>query len=103
MHSMLAYLYAVFPPEMSACRDTYMWNPGWHSAQGEMGATVFYHSREWLSVAQELKGRIGTGHVRAGVGINNAKVSGSILIPIVDHREYLAKFPAAFEAVKGGW
>lgn len=28
--------------------------------------------------------------------------AGNILIPIVDHREYLAKFPAEFEKVKGG-
>ena len=27
---------------------------------------------------------------------------GCILVPIVDQREYLAKFPAAFEAVKDG-
>ncbi|GAB4813506.1 hypothetical protein N2152v2_000552 [Parachlorella kessleri] len=74
--------------------------------QGEMGATIFYHSKDWLAVSQEIKSRIGSGsslsssNIRTGVGINNAKVSGSILIPIVDHREFLAEFPAAFAQVK---
>lgn len=31
-----------------------------------------------------------------------AKLAGCILVPIVDQREYLAKFPAAFEQVEGG-
>ena len=32
----------------------------------------------------------------------SAPTVGCILVPIVDQREYLAKFPAAFEAVKAG-
>lgn len=34
--------------------------------------------------------------------LTNPHPAGCILVPIVDQREYLAKFPAAFEAVKGG-
>jgi hypothetical protein len=41
-------------------------------------------------------------NVRIGVGINNAKLCGCILVPLVDQREYLARFPQAFEAVKSG-
>ena len=73
-----------------------------------MGATIFYHSKDWLAASQEIKSRISSGsslsssNIRMGVGINNAKVSGSILIPIVDHREFLAEFPAAFEQIKSG-
>ncbi|EFN52791.1 hypothetical protein CHLNCDRAFT_138435 [Chlorella variabilis] len=39
----------------------------------------------------------GVSNVYIGVGLNNAKLCGCILVPIIDQREYLAKFPAAFE------
>ena len=37
-----------------------------------------------------------------GLGLNNAKLCGCILVDIVDQRQYLARFPAAFDAVKSG-
>ncbi|KAL4438699.1 hypothetical protein ABPG77_006303 [Micractinium sp. CCAP 211/92] len=88
----------------------------WLTMQGEMGATVFFYSKDWQQVAADMRtriagggagrqaGRAGTsqqGRVHIGLGINNAKLCGCILVPIVDQREYLARFPAAFEAVKG--
>lgn len=66
-----------------------------------MGASIFFHPTEWARVAADLRARIGGG-AKIGVGINNLKLCGCILVPIVDAREYLSRFPAAFEAVKGG-
>eukprot|EP00887_Chlorella_sp_A99_P008196 scaffold12.g8196.t1 len=71
--------------------------------QGEMGATIFFSSAAWLRVAGETRARVAPpdpAHLHIGLGINNAKLCGCILVGIVDHREYLAKFPAAFEQVK---
>ncbi|KAL4440114.1 hypothetical protein ABPG75_003115 [Micractinium tetrahymenae] len=78
----------------------------WLTMQGEMGATVFFYSKDWQQVAADMRSLIADGggagsRVHVGLGINNAKLCGCILVPIVDQREYLAKFPAAFQAVKG--
>ncbi|PRW39302.1 Palmitoyl-monogalactosyldiacylglycerol delta-7 chloroplastic [Chlorella sorokiniana] len=74
----------------------------WVTMQGEMGATIFFNSQQWQQVASDLRARMGgNGNVQVGVGINNAKLCGCILVPIVDQREFLAQFPAAFEVVKG--
>lgn len=104
-YSGVSYVEAVLNPIADAISsalksDTQVWV----TMQGEMGATVFFHPREWQEVANQLRSRITGGqsnsNVYIGVGLNNAKLCGCILVPIIDQREYLAKFPAAFEEVE---
>ncbi|KAI3426387.1 hypothetical protein D9Q98_008758 [Chlorella vulgaris] len=79
----------------------------WMSLQGEMGATVFFHPSEWSQVADMVRQRIAqarpelAGRVRLGLGINNSKLCGCVLIDIVDYDEYLAEFEPRWPQIEG--
>lgn len=66
--------------------------------QGEMGATVFIYPDEWAQVADAVRERFAAmrpelrGRLKLGLGINNSKLCGCILIDVLDYNEYLSKF-----------
>ncbi|KAI3431611.1 hypothetical protein D9Q98_004660 [Chlorella vulgaris] len=111
-YSGISYVDAVLNPIADAIASAVASDTqAWLTMQGETGATLFFHPDEWRQVAGQLRTRIldgvasrgigfEGGDVQLGVGINNAKVCGCILVGIVDQREYLAQFPAAFAAVE---
>ncbi|KAL6772121.1 hypothetical protein ACKKBG_A29000 [Auxenochlorella protothecoides x Auxenochlorella symbiontica] len=78
--------------------------------QGEMGATIFMHPIEWMEVKDAVLERVTAprpgqpdiepAQVFFGMAVNNNKLCGCIGIGIEDATEYLAAFPASFNAVK---
>ncbi|PSC70429.1 acetyltransferase, partial [Micractinium conductrix] len=75
-------------------RNTLAFNP-LQQFQGEMGATVFFFPKEWTQVAGMVRDRLRPdlqGRVKLGLGINNSKLCGCVLIDIVNYDEYLAAF-----------
>lgn len=74
--------------------------------QGEMGATLFFHPREWIEVVGRVRDRIAAarqaggnpGPVAVGLGINNSKACGCEYIGIVDGNQYLGNLSATFDA-----
>ena len=105
-----SYLKAILYPLADAVRLAM--DNGTHvdfEMQGEMGATAFFYPRQWITTGNLVRQRILEGRptswkdlVKMGLGMNNNKLCGCINIGIVDAREYLGNFSAAFSAVKSG-
>lgn len=76
--------------------------------QGEMSATVFREPASWRSLAGTLKDRIAAGHdpafrenVKVGLSTNFNKLCGCVGLDIIDPAEYVSRYPALWEQVKG--
>ncbi|PRW45181.1 hypothetical protein C2E21_6228 [Chlorella sorokiniana] len=74
----------------------------WLSLQGEMGATVFFFPWEWARVADMVRDRLRPelrDRVRLGLGINNSKLCGCVLIDIIDYNDYLRAFAPLWPSI----
>ncbi|KAL4423381.1 hypothetical protein ABPG77_004312 [Micractinium sp. CCAP 211/92] len=79
----------------------------WLSLQGEMGATVFFYPWSWVQAAEMVRDRVSNGRpdlryrVLLGLGINNSKLCGCVLIDVVNYDDYLAAFAPLWPSIQG--
>ncbi|KAI7835519.1 hypothetical protein COHA_010593 [Chlorella ohadii] len=69
---------------------------------GEMGATVWFYPSAWARVSDMVRDRLRPAvrnKVRLGLGINNSKLCGCVLIDIVDYNDYLRAFAPLWPSI----